>query len=259
MESIKMMHLGIRKGEVGRYVFLPGSPERSEKISKYLENPIEIAYNREFLTFTGTLEGVQVSVTSTGIGGPSTAIAVEELYQCGADTMIRVGTCASVSEDFHKGDLIIPNGAVRMEGAGRHYLPTEFPAVPDFETTRILEEAAIRLNYVYKVGITITKAGFFTQTSPATKPIGPELIQKWAAYRAGGALATSMECAPLFLVGASLGIRAGAVLVSATNDASYSGDVKDYPYGFEHLAIETGIEAMRMMILRDREAGNLQA
>ena len=159
MESIKMMHLGIRKGEVGRYVFLPGSPERSEKISKYLENPIEIAYNREFLTFTGTLEGVQVSVTSTGIGGPSTAIAVEELYQCGADTMIRVGTCASVSEDFHKGDLIIPNGAVRMEGVGRHYLPTEFPAVPDFETTRILEEAAIRLNYVYKVGITIVEIG----------------------------------------------------------------------------------------------------
>ena len=96
-------------------------------------------------------------------------------------------------------------------------------------------------------------------SASATKPIGPELIQKWAAYRAGGALATSMECAPLFLVGASLGIRIGAVLVSATNYASYSGDVKDYPYGFEHLAIETGIEAMRMMILRDREVGNLQA
>ena len=178
MESIKMMHLGIRKGDVGKYVFLPGSPERSEKISRYLDNPVKVAYNREFLTFTGTLEGVPVSVTSTGIGGPSTAIAVEELYQCGADTMIRIGTCASVSPDFHKGDLIIPNGAVRREGTGSHYLPLEFPAVPDFETARKIEAAAIRLNYRYKVGVTITKAGFFTQTRPETKPVGSALIQK---------------------------------------------------------------------------------
>lgn len=254
MEAIKMMHLGIRKGEVGKYVFLPGSPERSEKISKYLDNPVKVACNREFLTFTGSLEGVPVSVTSTGIGGPSTAIAIEELYQCGADTMIRIGTCASVSPNFHKGDLIIPNGAVRMEGTGLHYLPLEFPAVPDFETTRIIEAAAVKLDYAYQVGVTITKAGFFTQTHPESKPVAPELIQKWAAYRAGGAVATSMECASLFIVGASLGIRTGAVLVSATNDASYSGDVKDYPRGYEHLAIETGIEAMRMMIRMDREA-----
>ena len=93
----KMMHIGLEAGDVGRYVFLPGSPERTEKIAAYFDNPREIAYNREYRTFVGELDGTMVAVTSTGIGGPSAAIAVEELHQCGADTMMRVGTCASVS------------------------------------------------------------------------------------------------------------------------------------------------------------------
>ena len=254
-EKKKVMHLGISKGDIGRYVFLPGSPERSEKIASYFDNPREIAFHREFRTFTGTLDGETVSVTSSGIGGPSTAIAVEELAECGAHTIIRVGTCASTSLKVGIGDVVIPNGAVRMEGVGCHYLPLEFPAVPDFELLKALEAAAVKLEFPYNVGVTITKASFYTQNAPETKPVGYELIQKWNAYEAGGATNTSMESAPLFLIAASLGIRAATVLVSATNYKAYSNNSKSYPKDWEHRAIETGIEAMRQIIRKDKEQG----
>ena len=164
----KMMHIGLEAGDVGRYVFLPGSPERTEKIAAYFDNPREIAYNREYRTFVGELDGTMVAVTSTGIGGPSAAIAVEELHQCGADTMMRVGTCASVSPKVSLGDVVIPNGAVKMEGVSRHYLPVEFPSVPDFQMLKCIEQAAINLDYPYNVGVTITKASFTHR--PSRKP-----------------------------------------------------------------------------------------
>ena len=250
----KMMHIGLEPGEVGRYVFLPGSPERTEKIAAYFDNPKEIAYNREFRTFVGELDGVKVAVTSTGIGGPSAAIAVEELHQCGADTMLRVGTCASTSEKVSLGDVVIPNGAVRMEGVSTHYLPIEYPAVPDFQVVKAVEQAAQKLEFPYNVGVTITKASFYTQTTPETKPVGPELVYKWQAYEKGGATSTSMECSVLFCVGASLGIRTSSVMISATNFGEYSNDADDYPSGWEERAIEVGIEAMKILIRKDQEA-----
>ena len=250
----KMMHIGLEPGEVGRYVFLPGSPERTEKIAAYFDNPKEIAYNREFRTFVGELDGVKVAVTSTGIGGPSAAIAVEELHQCGADTMLRVGTCASTSEKVSLGDVVIPNGAVRMEGVSTHYLPIEYPAVPDFQVVKAVEQAAQKLEFPYNVGVTITKASFYTQTTPETKPVGPELVYKWQAYEKGGATSTSMECSALFCVGASLGIRTSSVMISATNFGDYSNDADDYPSGWEERAIEVGIEAMKILIRKDQEA-----
>ncbi len=254
----KMMHIGLEPGEVGRYVFLPGSPERTEKIAAYFDNPKEIAYNREFRTFVGELDGVKVAVTSTGIGGPSAAIAVEELHQCGADTMLRVGTCASTSEKVSLGDVVIPNGAVRMEGVSTHYLPIEYPAVPDFQVVKAVEQAAQKLEFPYNVGVTITKASFYTQTTPETKPVGPELVYKWQAYEKGGATSTSMECSVLFCVGASLGIRTSSVMISATNFGEYSNDADDYPSGWEERAIEVGIEAMKIMIRKDKAAANKQ-
>lgn len=254
----KMMHIGLEPGEVGRYVFLPGSPERTEKIAAYFDNPKEIAYNREFRTFVGELDGVKVAVTSTGIGGPSAAIAVEELHQCGADTMLRVGTCASTSEKVSLGDVVIPNGAVRMEGVSTHYLPIEYPAVPDFQVVKAVEQAAQKLEFPYNVGVTITKASFYTQTTPETKPVGPELLYKWQAYEKGGATSTSMECSVLFCVGASLGIRTSSVMISATNFGEYSNDAEDYPSGWEERAIEVGIEAMKIMIRKDKAAANKQ-
>lgn len=248
----KKLHVAVSRGEVGRYAFLPGSVERAELIATYFDNPRKIAHHREFLTYTGNLEGVPVTVTSTGIGGPSAVIAVEELYDCGVNTMIRVGSSASTSPKVGIGDVIIPNGAVRMEGTGDHYLPLEFPAVPDFQLLKELAAAAGRLGYSYNVGVTITKDSFYTEVSPETKPVYPELKYKWGAYEKGGATSTCMECAPLFLCGASLGIRTAAVLICATNYQQYSNDDSDYPRNWERRAIETGIEAMRSVIREDR-------
>ncbi len=254
MEKKKMMHLGICPGDVGRYVFLPGSPERTEKIAKYFENPKEIAYNREFRTWTGTLDGVPVAVTSTGVGGPSAGIAMEELYQCGADTMMRVGSCASTSPKVCLGDICIPTGAIRMEGVSSHYLPLEYPAVPDFQMVKALEEAAIEKEYPYDMGVTITKASFYSQTSPETKPIASELIYRWEAYVKGGATNTSMECAPLFIIGTSLGIRTACVMVSATNCKDYSDQGRKQPLtDIEDRAIQVAIDAMRRIIRRDQK------
>lgn len=252
MEKQKMMHIGICPGDVGRYVFLPGSPERTEKIASYFDDPKEIAYNREFRTWTGMLDGIPVAVTSTGIGGPSTAIAVEELHQCGADTMIRVGSCASVSPKVHMGDIVIPGGAVRMEGVGSHYLPLEFPAVPDFQVMKVLETAAMELGYPYDTGVTITKASFFSQSAPETKPVAQELIYRWEAYVKGGATNTSMECAPLFLVASTLGIRSASIMVSATNCREYDEQSRTMPLNqLEDRAIRVAIEGMRKLIAKD--------
>ncbi len=251
MEKLKMMHIGISKGDVGRYVFLPGSPERAEKIAAHFDHPEEIAYNREFRTFVGELDGVKVAVTSTGIGGPSAAIAMEELYQCGADTMLRIGSGASTSEKVRIGDIVIPNGAVRMEGVSDHYLPTEFPAVPDFSMIKELENAARKLDMPYNVGVTITKASFYSQTRPEAKPVKDEILHKWSAYEGGGATSTSMECSTLFLVAASLGIRAASVLVSATDYKNYSEKDRVPLTDLENRVILVGIEAMRAIIKND--------
>lgn len=253
MENKKMMHIAIGPGDIGRYVFIPGSPERAEKISKYFDNPKEIAYNREYRTFVGELDGVKVAVTSTGIGGPSAAIAIEELHQCGADTLMRIGTCASTSKKVKKGDICIPTGAIRMEGVGSHYLPMEYPAVPDFQLVKDIEAAAIKLDMPYDTGVTITKASFYSQTSPETKPIGPELINRWNAYEAGGATSTSMECAPLFLISGTLGIRSASVMVSATNYKNYGDQDREQTYDLEDRVIRVGIEAMRSVIKKDLE------
>uniref|UniRef100_UPI00289695E1 phosphorylase family protein n=1 Tax=Hydrogenoanaerobacterium sp. TaxID=2953763 RepID=UPI00289695E1 len=194
----------------------------------------------------------RIIVTSTGMGGPSTAICIEELVKCGVDTFIRVGTGASTSEKVGKGDIIVVNGSVRMEGTGCHYLPMEFPAVPDYGLLKKLEIASKKLGYSTAVGITITKDSFFTQTEPESKPIAYELIHRWDSYVKGGAIATSMEEAPLFLVANSLGVRAASVLVSATD---YVGKVSSdisaggFPKDFIDRPIQVAVEAIRNDIL----------
>lgn len=249
----KMMHIGLCAGDVGEYVFLPGSPERSKKISTYLENATQVAYNREFLTFTGTLNGTRVSVCSTGMGCPSTAIAAEELHQIGAHTLIRIGSCASTSSKVCIGDIVIPNGAVRMEGVANHYLPVEFPPVPHMGLVQHLENAAQKLGYPYNIGVSITKASFYTQMAAESKPVGYDLVNKWNAYEKGGATSTEMESAALFIIGSCLKIRTATVLVSATNYKNYSNDSnKNGPKDIEHRAIEVGIEALKNIIQQDK-------
>lgn len=251
-DKLRMLHVGLAEGEIGEYVFLPGSPERAERISKFFDNPTKVAQNREHTTYTGYLDGVKVSVTSTGMGGPSATIALEELVKLGAHTFIRIGTCASTSAKVERGDIVLPNGAVRMEGTGLHYLPMEYPAVPDYFLLKKLEEATIELGYKYNVGVSITKDSFYTQNEPEAKPVGYELINKWNAYEKGGATSTEMESSPLFLAGGSLGVRTATVLVSATNYKNYGHDAKVYPTDSERRAIEVGILAMRKAIAEDQ-------
>ena len=149
----KQYHIQVGKGEVGRYVILPGDPRRCEKIAKYFDDPVLVADNREYVTYTGTLDGVKVSVTSTGIGGPSASIAMEELVNCGADTFLRVGTCGGMALDVKGGDIVIATGAIRMEGTTKEYAPIEFPAVANLDVVNAMVDAAKSLGHTYHVGV----------------------------------------------------------------------------------------------------------
>ena len=247
----KMLHLALGPEDAARYALIPGNPDRCTKIAAFLDDPVKVAQTREHTTYAGTVGGERVLVVSTGMGGPSTAICMEELARIGVDTFIRVGTCASTSTAVGIGDIVIPTGAVRMEGTGLHYLPLEYPAVPDFGLVKTLEQAAIDTGFDPILGVVIHKDSFYTEIDPQTKPVGSELVAKWKAYLAGGAVATDMETATLCLVAASLGLRAATVLVSATSDgdpAAKDVSAAAYPHDFEERPIRVAVEALRQLI-----------
>lgn len=152
-ESGREYHIKTGKNEIGKYVILPGDPKRSAKIAAYLDDAKLVADNREFVTYTGYLEGEKVSVTSTGIGGPSAAIALEELVHCGADTFIRVGTCGAMQLDIMGGDIVVATGAVRMEGTSKEYAPIEYPAVASYPVIQALTKACETTGVRYHTGI----------------------------------------------------------------------------------------------------------
>ena len=184
----KQMHIQIRKGDIGRYVILPGDPGRSEKIARYFDEPKQIAQNREYTLWTGSLDGVPVAVCSTGIGGPSAAIALEELVECGADTFIRVGTSGGIVDEVCGGDIVIATAAIRQEGTSREYLPIEFPAAADFSVVSALRDAAAKLGFTHHIGVIQSKDSFYGEIRPAQQPIADELLAKWKAWKAAGAL-----------------------------------------------------------------------
>ena len=248
-------HIKCKAGDVGRYCFLPGDPGHCEKIAAYFDNPVKVQSNREYTTYTGTLLGEKVSVCSTGIGGPSAVIAMEELHNIGADTFIRVGTCASTCADVQCGDIVVVSGSVRMDGTSLHYLPMEFPAVPSYQLLKALEESSVSLGFHTTVGVSITKDSFYTQAEPETKPVSDDLIRRWQSYVRGGAVCTSMEESILFSVGSSLGIRTASILVSATNfDGSVSkrNSADVYPTDSIQKPILSAIEALRRIIRQDK-------
>lgn len=211
----KAHHLDIAKGDVGRYVFLPGDPGRCELIASRFDSPRKVASKREYETWTGELSGVPVSVTSTGIGGPSAAIAIEELVKYGADTFIRVGTSGAMQETINPGDLGIASAAIRDEGTSRHYMPLEFPAVADIDVTLALRSAANKTDRTVHVGVAQSKDSFYGQHEPGRMPIGPELQDRWNAWMAGGAICSEMEAATLYVVASTLGVRAGGIMMIA--------------------------------------------
>ena len=207
----EQFHLKCRQGDVGGYCLLPGDPARCELIAKYFDCPEFFGSNREFTIWRGTLCGKRVSVCSTGIGGPSSAIAVEELAACGVHTFIRVGTSGGINLKVRSGDAVIASGAVRQDGTSHEYAPPEFPAVADFEVVSALAAEASSLDIPYHVGVVQSKDSFYGQHSPTRMPVASAINAKWEAWKRIGVLVSEMEAAAIFTVAASLGLRAGAV------------------------------------------------
>lgn len=251
--SGKQYHTQVGVGDVGRYVILPGDPKRCEKIAAHFDGARLIADSREYVTYTGTLDGVPVSVTSTGIGGPSAAIAIEELSKVGADTFIRVGTCGGMQEEVCGGDLVIANGAIRMEGTSREYAPIEYPAVPDVTAMNALIEAAEKLGVTHHVGVVQCKDSFFGQHEPEVMPVYYELQNKWEAWLRMGALASEMESAALFIAGSFLRVRvASCFLVVANQERARLGLPNPQAHDTQ-LAITVAVEALRGLIEKDKK------
>jgi len=243
-------HIQMKKGDVGRYVLLPGDPARTDLIAKLFDNAKLIANHREYRTWTGTLLGEKVSVTSTGIGGPSTAIAVEELIAIGADTFIRVGTSGGMQPEQVPGELAITLAAIRDEGTTMHYMPPEFPAVADFDVTQALRQAAIKLDVPYRVGISQSKDSFYGQHEPERMPVSDRLIQRWKAWKMGGAICSEMEAATLFVLGNIYRVRTGGIMLVAANQESENpnaGSVEDLT---DLLAVS--VEALKTLIEQDK-------
>lgn len=245
-------HLGIKDGDVGKYVILPGDPKRCEKIAAYLDNPQKIADLREYTTYTGYLNGVKVSVTSTGIGGPSAAIALQELVDSGADTFIRLGTCGGMNLDVKGGDLIIATGAVRMEGTSKEYAPIEFPAVANYEIVNALVAAAEEKNANFHVGVVECKDSFYGQHEPQNMPVSYELLGKWKAWMDMGCLGSEMESAALFTVANYLKVKCGTILLAVGNQERAKAGLSNKGYYDTTLETEIAIEAIKKLIEKNK-------
>ena len=250
----KQFHLGINDGDVGRYVLLPGDPKRCAKIAQYFDNPVLVADEREYVTYTGTLLGEPVSVTSTGIGGPSAAIAIEELFDAGTDTFIRVGTCGGMQEHVKSGSVIVATGAVRSQGTSAEYAPMGFPAVASHEVVHALVGAAnAAKSEGVHVGVVHCKDSFYGQRAADRMPISQELTANWEAWLRLGVLGSEMESDTLFTVGNYLGARTGTILLVAANQERAKLGLSNDPVHDTDEAIRIAIDAVKSLIQADQK------
>ena len=241
-------HINLRKGDVGEYVILPGDPKRCKKIAAYFDDAKLVADNREYVTYTGYLDGVKVSVTSTGIGGPSASIAMEELVKSGAKYVIRVGTCGGMDIDVKGGDVVIATGAIRMEGTSKEYAPIEYPAVADIDMVNALRNAAKKLGYTYHTGVVECKDSFYGQHEPEKMPVSYELLNKWEAWLRLGCKASEMESAALFIVGSYLRVKVGSVFLVVANQEREKQGLDNPVVHDTDGAIKVAVEAFRELI-----------
>ncbi len=250
--SGKQYHTGVGPGDIGKYVIMPGDPKRCEKIAAHFDDARLVADVREYVTYTGFLDGVKVSVTSTGIGGPSAAIAIEELSKSGADTFLRVGTCGGMQLDVEGGDIIIASGAVRMEGTSREYAPIEYPAVANVDVMNAMISGAKKLGAKYHVGVVQCKDSFFGQHEPEVMPVSYQLENKWEAWLRMGCLGSEMESAALFIAGSFLRVRVGSVLLVVANQERAKKGLPNAQVHDTEIAISTAVEAIRQLIKEDK-------
>ncbi len=248
-------HLGCSPGDVGKYCILPGDPGRCEKIAKHFDNAVFVSQNREYVIYTGTLSGVKVSAVSSGIGGPSAAIAIEELAQLGVHTIIRVGTCGGMQENVRAGDVVIANASVRCDGTTREYAPEVFPAVADFEATSALVACARELSLPYHVGVVHSKDAFYGQTMPQDMPMSDYLMQRWETWKRLGTLASEMESSTLFVVGAARRLRCGACFNVVWNQERENLGYETEECTDTESSVRLAVSALKRLIQSDLEKG----
>lgn len=248
-----MYHIDFDASHGARYAILPGDPGRVEKIAALLDNPRFHHQNREYTAWLGELSGEKVLVMSTGMGGPSTAIAVEELYQTGVRTFIRVGTCGGMQTEIVSGDIVVATSAIRMEGTSREYVPIEFPAVANLDVTNALVQAARKLELNYHAGVVQCKDSFYGQHDPERMPVGYELENKWKAWIGANCLASEMESAALYIVSQVLRARAGCVLSVVWNQERVRQGLSNPEVHDTGNAIRVAVEAVRMLIAADKQ------
>ena len=249
----RQFHIHCVEGDVGRYVILPGDPGRCEAIASHFDDPVHIGMNREYNIYTGYLLGEKVSVCSTGIGGPSAAIAMEELTAIGADTFVRVGTCGGIDLDVKSGDIVVATGSVRFEHTSMEYAPIEFPAVPDLDVTIALRQASKALGYSTHAGVVQCKDSFYGQHSPEKSPVYYELLNKWESWKRLGVKASEMESAALFVVASALGVRCGSCFHVIWNQEREKAGLDQDMSEDTSAAIKVGIEALKLLIGQDRK------
>jgi uridine phosphorylase len=249
---MRRYHIQLDDGEAGAYVLLPGDPGRCEAIAARLDGARHLRSNREFTTFAGTLEGVPVSVISTGIGGPSTAICVEELVSIGVRTMIRVGTCGAMQDGIRSGEVVIVQGAMRDDGTSYHYVPAAFPAIADLEVVNALRDAARIAAQPHRVGVVFSTDSFYGQRDMDRMPVAAELRQRWEAAVRSGCLAAEMECAALLSVATTLGVRSGAALAVIDRSGPDAEPMPDPGHLPLDAVIEVAVGALRRLIATKR-------
>ncbi len=246
-------HIGVCEEDIGKYVFLTGDPGRVQEVAKYLRNVRFVQRNREFVTYTGFINETKVSVVSTGIGGPSTAIAVEELVRCKAHTFLRLGTCGGMALDVQGGDLCIANGAIRAEGTSKEYAPIEFPAVPDFSVLQAQVQSAQKLSLRFHVGVAHCKDSFYGQHEPQKSPVGQRLIENWQAYCDLGTICSEMESSTLFIVSQAKHVRSGAMFMAIANQERAKQGLSNPQDHDLHPMFSCAVETMRTLIAHDKK------
>lgn len=238
-------HIRCKPGDVAPYVLLPGDPGRVQLIAKHWDEARLVAKNREYVTCTGTYRGVPVSATSTGIGSPSAAIAVEELIRVGGKVFIRVGTSGPVSPKVKPWELGIATGAVRDEGTTRQYVPIEYPAVADYRVVAALVEAAEKLGYRYHVGVFHTKDSFYSEIEPQAQPAAEIWKARWSSWTRAGVLLSEMETAAILVVAGIRGALAGSICAVI----EVPGEEETAKRNAEAIekAIKTALEAVKIL------------
>jgi uridine phosphorylase len=247
----KKYHVGLAKGEVGEYVLVPGDPGRTPMIAKYLDGAKEIAFSREYRTFTGSLGGVPVSTMSTGMGGPSVAIGVEELSELGVHTFLRVGTCGAAQPEIKIGDLVIAIGAVRSEGTPNGYVPLEYPAVASLEVVNALVEAAEASGVPHHVGIIRSVDALYSDLKPESMP-RLHLRDELEMWSRAGVLSNDMETSTLFVVARLRKLRAGTINLCV--DEISAGEIHHLDPAYMDRMLKVAVDAVRRLIEHDSAA-----